>query len=138
MGRSLDVEDPLTAAIAPPLNESPHDRALREEREAQAKKTSDEIDEMLRTERVALRKRRKPVKVLLLGQSESGKSTTLKSEFKSPLPSTPRKQKAMRDKAPRAPGASLCSAHLTSSHFPFMGRHGAQFSSGYVGHGCFP
>jgi hypothetical protein len=81
MGRSLDVDDPLAAAIAPPSNETSHERAVREEHEARAKKTSDEIDEMLRAERVAARRRKKPVKVLLLGQSESGKSTTLKSEF---------------------------------------------------------
>ena len=33
---------------------------------------SDEIDEQLRNERLALKKKKPPVKVLLLGQSESG------------------------------------------------------------------
>ena len=80
MGRSLDVDDPLALAIAPPANESPDDREARERREAEEKRVSDEIDEMLRAER-ANKRRRKPVKVLLLGQSESGKSTTLKSAF---------------------------------------------------------
>lgn len=78
MGRSLDVEDPLAAAIAPPPNETPQEREARERIETEEKRVSDEIDEMLRQER-ANRRRRKPVKVLLLGQSESGKSTTLKS-----------------------------------------------------------
>ena len=114
MGRSLDVDDPLAAAIAPPSNETPHDRLVREEREAQAKKTSDEIDEMIRAERNALRKKRKPVKVLLLGQSESGKSTTLKSELDTRLR---RLLRAMLDNASsfwsRAfLGASLCSPSL--------------------------
>lgn len=80
MGRSIDVEDPLTLAIAPPPNESPAEREARERLEAEEKRVNDEIDEMLRQERIN-RRRRKPVKVLLLGQSESGKSTTLKSMY---------------------------------------------------------
>jgi guanine nucleotide-binding protein subunit alpha len=40
---------------------------------------SDEIDEELKAERAARRRQRPCVKVLLLGQSESGKSTTLKN-----------------------------------------------------------
>lgn len=80
MGRSLDIDDPLTAAIAPPSNETPEQREARLNGEREAKRVSDEIDEALRTERAAMRKRKSPVKVLLLGQSESGKSTTLKSE----------------------------------------------------------
>lgn len=79
MGRSIDLDDPLTLAIAPPADETPEARALRLQLEDEARRTNDEIDEMLRQERAALRKRKKPVKVLLLGQSESGKSTTLKS-----------------------------------------------------------
>ena len=72
MGRSIDVDDPLSAAIAPPPNESPEQRAERERREADERKISDAIDEQIRVERAALKKRKKPVKVLLLGQSESG------------------------------------------------------------------
>lgn len=79
MGRSIELDDPLTLAIAPPADETPEARALRLQLEDEARRTNDEIDEMLRQERAALRKRKKPVKVLLLGQSESGKSTTLKS-----------------------------------------------------------
>ncbi|EPQ55869.1 G-alpha-domain-containing protein [Gloeophyllum trabeum ATCC 11539] len=78
MGRSIDVDDPLSLAIAPPANETHEERIAREKREAEARRVSDEIDEMLRQERAAMKKRR-PVKVLLLGQSESGKSTTLKN-----------------------------------------------------------
>ncbi|KAG6884558.1 hypothetical protein C0993_010118 [Termitomyces sp. T159_Od127] len=71
--------DPLTLAIAPPPNETPEQRAAREFAEAQAKKVSDEIDEQLRKEREDDKKKKKPVKLLLLGQSESGKTATLKN-----------------------------------------------------------
>jgi flagellar biosynthesis GTPase FlhF len=100
MGRSFE-DDPLTLALQPPVDETPEERAARERDEAAARKVSDAIDEQIRTEKVravdlvvpaarsahslcnrlqaAQRKQKKPVKVLLLGQSESGKSTTLKS-----------------------------------------------------------
>lgn len=48
--------------------------------EAEAKKVSDAIDEQIRQEKALLKKQKPDVKVLLLGQSESGKSTTLKRE----------------------------------------------------------
>ena len=72
--RSLerDLDDPLTIAILPPANETPEQRARREAQEVESKRISDEIDEELRREGVALKKKKKPVKVLLLGQSESG------------------------------------------------------------------
>jgi len=54
------------------------DARLRAEEEA--KKRSDKIDRELK-EGEKERRRKKVVKVLLLGQSESGKSTTLKREF---------------------------------------------------------
>lgn len=81
VGRSFE-EDPLTAALAPPPNETPAQRELRERAESEAKRVSDEIDAQLRRERES-EKKRKPVKLLLLGQSESGKTATLKSESSS-------------------------------------------------------
>ena len=73
MGRpSFEDPDPLTAALAPPPDETPAARDAREHAEAEARRVSDEIDEQLRREGAALRKRKPPVKVLLLGQSESG------------------------------------------------------------------
>ncbi|KAH9993429.1 guanine nucleotide binding protein, alpha subunit [Russula vinacea] len=78
MFRSSD-HDPLAAAIAPPKNESSAARAARLRAEAEARRVSDEIDEQLKLDRVARRRQRPCVKVLLLGQSESGKSTTLKN-----------------------------------------------------------
>jgi hypothetical protein len=71
MFRSSD-HDPLAAAIAPPKNESPAARAVRLRVEAEARRVSDEIDEQLKQDRVARRRQRPCVKVLLLGQSESG------------------------------------------------------------------
>lgn len=72
------LDDPLTLAIAPPIDETPDQRLARELAEAEAKRRNDEIDEQLRRERES-GKKKKPVKLLLLGQSESGKTATLKS-----------------------------------------------------------
>ncbi|KAG9311933.1 guanine nucleotide binding protein, alpha subunit [Chiua virens] len=74
-----DSTDPLAVVTAPPPNETPDEKAAREEREAEAQKISDQIDEELRVEKVTLKKQEQDVKILLLGQSESGKSTTLKN-----------------------------------------------------------
>ncbi|KAF8999848.1 guanine nucleotide binding protein, alpha subunit [Cyathus striatus] len=60
-------------------HETLEQRIIREAAEAEAKKISDEIDEQLRKEREVERRKRKPVKLLLLGQSESGKTATLKN-----------------------------------------------------------
>ncbi len=64
--------DPLAAAIAPPPNETPAARTARLRAEAEARRVSEEIDEQLKAERAARRRQRPCVKVLLLGQSESG------------------------------------------------------------------
>lgn len=77
--RRRSISDPLAAALAPPPNEAPEERERRLNAEAEAKKRSDNIDKMLR-EGERQNRRKKVVKVLLLGQSESGKSTTLKRE----------------------------------------------------------
>ncbi|RDX44290.1 G-alpha-domain-containing protein [Lentinus brumalis] len=69
--------DPLAAALQPPANETPQQREQRLKAEEDARKRSENIDRMLRHDDKRNR-RRKQVKVLLLGQSESGKSTTLK------------------------------------------------------------
>ncbi|KAF7312813.1 hypothetical protein MKEN_00964700 [Mycena kentingensis (nom. inval.)] len=76
--RSVD-DDPLAAALEPPEDETPEQRHFRLVNERAAKQTSDAIDEQLAKERQAAKKQGKPVKILLLGQSESGKSTTLKN-----------------------------------------------------------
>lgn len=78
--RRRSMSDPFWAALQPPQNESPADRDRRLFAELEAKRVSDGIDEMLRQERKELRMKQE-VKILLLGQSESGKSTTLKREY---------------------------------------------------------
>lgn len=69
MGRSLDDDDPLTLAILPPSDETPAERSARERAEAAAKTISDEIDEQIRKERESEKRKRRPVKLLLLGRS---------------------------------------------------------------------
>ncbi|GLB37329.1 putative guanine nucleotide-binding protein alpha-4 subunit [Lyophyllum shimeji] len=71
-------DDPLTKAMAPPPNETEAEREARLAAEREAQKRSDAIDEELNRQRIN-EKKSKCVKILLLGQSESGKSTTLKN-----------------------------------------------------------
>lgn len=79
-GRRRSISDPLSVALQPPPNESQAEREGRLRQENDAKKRSDNIDKMLRdTDR--RNRKKKTIKVLLLGQSESGKSTTLKREW---------------------------------------------------------
>jgi hypothetical protein len=58
-------DDPLTRAMAPPPNETPWERSARINKEREAKRVSDEIDEELRK---GQKKGPKPVKILLLGE----------------------------------------------------------------------
>ena len=79
--RRRSLSDPLAVALLPPPDETPFEMEQRLLAEHQAKKISDGIDEMLRQESHKKKKANaSEVKVLLLGQSESGKSTTLKRE----------------------------------------------------------
>lgn len=71
LGQLFD-EDPLSRAIAPPESETLEEKQRRETAETEARRISDEIDEQLKAEKLALKKKKRPVKVLLLGQSESG------------------------------------------------------------------
>ncbi|KZT07849.1 G-alpha-domain-containing protein [Laetiporus sulphureus 93-53] len=73
------IDDPLAAAIAPPPDETPEQRETRLAQEAEAKRISDDIDERIREERALWKKKKGLFKLLLLGQSESGKSTVLKN-----------------------------------------------------------
>jgi len=54
---------------------------MRLKAETEAKKVSEGIDEMIMQERNDRKRSKAEVNVLLLGQSESGKSTTLKREY---------------------------------------------------------
>ena len=72
MGRLPHGEDPLTRALAPPPDETDEQRVRRLKAEEAARMVSDRIDDEIREEKAALKKKKSPIKVLLLGQSESG------------------------------------------------------------------
>ncbi|KIM78223.1 hypothetical protein PILCRDRAFT_75828 [Piloderma croceum F 1598] len=77
MGRHSQDNDPLDEALKPPPDESLEAREARLAQEDKAKRVSQAIDESIKAERQIMKKR-KVVRLLLLGQSESGKSTTLR------------------------------------------------------------
>lgn len=64
--------DPLTLAIAPPANETAQQRIAREAEEERKRQISASIDAEIKAEKAALKKRGKQIKVLVLGQSNSG------------------------------------------------------------------
>ncbi|GLB39143.1 putative G protein alpha subunit [Lyophyllum shimeji] len=70
-------DDPLDEVLRPPPDETPEQRELRLAREEEAAKISQAIDASIKAEKQA-RKKKRIVRLLLLGQSESGKSTTLR------------------------------------------------------------
>lgn len=69
--RQRDLTDPLDEILKPPPGETEQERLERVEREENARRVSNAIDESLRAERLVMKKR-KVVRLLLLGQSESG------------------------------------------------------------------
>jgi len=71
--------DPFIEFMLPPPDETPAQRTARLKREQDAQQVSDRIDEELKQERALAKKEKNVIKVLLLGQAESGKSTTLKN-----------------------------------------------------------
>jgi guanine nucleotide-binding protein subunit alpha len=71
----MDDPDPFACMTAPPPGESPEAREARERAELEAKQISEQIDEVINQERFISKKKR-PVKILLLGQSESGASSS--------------------------------------------------------------
>ena len=69
--RQRNPIDPLDEVLKPPPDETEQERIERLEREENAKRVSNAIDESIRAERLVMKKR-KVVRLLLLGQSESG------------------------------------------------------------------
>ena len=65
------LDDPLDLLLRPSPEETPSEKQDRLDREAEAKRVSIAIDATLRAEKAARRKKR-IVRLLLLGQSESG------------------------------------------------------------------
>jgi len=74
-------EDPLAMAIAPPPDETPEERLVREAAEAEAKRISDEIDEQIARDREQMKKTKRPMKLLLLGALCSA-NTHWRGEFR--------------------------------------------------------
>lgn len=64
-------DDPLDQVLRPPPNETPEQCQLRLSRETEARRVSMAIDASIKAEHQARRKKR-IVRLLLLGQSESG------------------------------------------------------------------
>ncbi|TFK93955.1 G-protein alpha subunit [Polyporus arcularius HHB13444] len=70
--------DPFSLFLRPPASETEHERVTRLHREADAKRISDSIDEEIKADRERMRKSKQDIRLLLLGQAESGKSTLQK------------------------------------------------------------
>jgi hypothetical protein len=64
-------DDPFNELLRPPPDETPEQREIRQAREEEAQKVSMAIDASIKTERQE-RKKKRIVRLLLLGQSESG------------------------------------------------------------------
>lgn len=68
--------DPLDDVLRPPTDETEEERTIRLQTEEEAKRVSDAIDEAIRQERQAAKKK-DVIRLLLLGQSESGATSYL-------------------------------------------------------------
>ncbi|KAF8741044.1 hypothetical protein AX14_005951 [Amanita brunnescens Koide BX004] len=79
MGNADGQNDPFIELMRPPPDETPAQMMARRKREQDAERVSDRIDEQIKRDRMQSKKEREVLKVLLLGQAESGKSTTLKN-----------------------------------------------------------
>ena len=64
--------NPFIHGPLPREDESPQEKSLREQEEARAKAVSDAIDEQIKQDKVAFKRYQRAIKILLLGQSESG------------------------------------------------------------------
>lgn len=67
------LHDPLDEVLKPPPDETPLERQFREARQEEAKRVSNAIDDAIKAER-QMRKKKRIIRLLLLGQSESGAS----------------------------------------------------------------
>ncbi|KAI0292902.1 guanine nucleotide binding protein, alpha subunit [Russula brevipes] len=73
---SLDARWPPVVDFS---NETPAQREARLAEEREAKRRNDEIDAQIEVDRTERRKRRPDIRIILLGQAESGKSTILRN-----------------------------------------------------------
>ncbi|KAI0692725.1 guanine nucleotide binding protein, alpha subunit [Cytidiella melzeri] len=81
----VSTDDPISLLLSPPPNESTEETSIRLAKEAEARRISDEIDRNLQLERDAL-KNQNVLKMLLLGQSESGKKINDAKEYRIQAP----------------------------------------------------
>ncbi|KAF9232386.1 guanine nucleotide binding protein, alpha subunit [Melanogaster broomeanus] len=72
-------DDAWSSTFRPPPNESADERKERLARQQEANRISREIDEGIERSKKLFERRKKAIKVLLLGQGESGKSTMLRN-----------------------------------------------------------
>ncbi|CCM05099.1 uncharacterized protein FIBRA_07306 [Fibroporia radiculosa] len=92
--RDSSDRDPLNAVLRPPIDETPDEKRYRLEQEAEARRISQAIDESIRQDKLQ-RKKMRVVRLLLLGQSESGKSTTLRQFQRLYTPSAFREERIL-------------------------------------------
>ncbi|KAF7358533.1 G-protein alpha subunit [Mycena venus] len=71
--------DPLAINLQPPPNETEEEKAVRLEAAKEATRVSRTIDAGLAESKKLLERKKRAVKILLLGQSESGKSSVLRN-----------------------------------------------------------
>lgn len=64
--------DPLAIVTAPPPNETPEERQIRERKEQEAIQRSRSIEAELKAAKISMKRWKDAVKVLVLGQSMSG------------------------------------------------------------------
>ncbi|KAJ7040577.1 G-protein alpha subunit [Mycena alexandri] len=76
---SLGSIDPLNIGLQPPPNETEEEKVARLEAAREATRVSRTIDVGLAESKKALERKKRAVKILLLGQSESGKSSVLRN-----------------------------------------------------------
>ena len=114
-----DPPDPLDAALRPPIDETPEEKIVRLAQEAEARRVSHQIDEDIKRERT-FRKKRQVVKLLLLGQSESGESrfALLPSPLSRPAP-------RLRTPRPKHNATTSLELHITSLKRSVPARDGA-------------
>jgi len=72
MGYLPGPADPFFDLMQPPVDETPAQKTARQKRELDAQRVNDTIDEEIKQERAKLKKEKTVIRVLLLGQSESG------------------------------------------------------------------
>jgi len=72
MGFLPHPSDPFYDFMKPPEDETPAQKTARLTREADAQSTNNAIEDQIKEDRAKMKREKKIVKVLLLGQSESG------------------------------------------------------------------